>query len=78
MKKLLLAAAFVALGTGAAMAFGPNPSDADPPGALFASKPGGTDHVPRAITEMRPRWNAAARPGTMTTAPVGLRTAPVR
>ncbi len=60
MKKLLLAAAFVALGTGAAMAFGPSPSDADPPGALFASKPGGVDHVPYAVQEM-------------TGAPVGLR-----
>ena len=60
MKKLVLAATFVALGTGAAMAFGPSPSDADPPGALFASKPGGVDHVPYAIQEM-------------TGAPVGLR-----
>jgi hypothetical protein len=38
MKKLLLAAVFVTLGS-AAFAFGPSPDDAHPPGALFASQP---------------------------------------
>ena len=41
MKKILLAATFVALGAASAFAFGPSPSDANPPGALFASRPGG-------------------------------------
>jgi len=63
MKKLVLAAAFVALGTSAALAFGPSPSDADPPGALFASRPGGVDHVPYVVQEQE-----------MNGAPVGLRT----
>ena len=53
MKKIALAIALIALGSGSAMAFGPSPSDADPPGALFASKPGGVDHVPRAVREMQ-------------------------
>lgn len=59
MKRLLLAASLVALASTGALAFGPSPSDADPPGALFASKPGGVDHVPRAVLEMQ-------------TAPVGM------
>jgi hypothetical protein len=53
MQKLILAATFVAIGCGSAFAFGPSPGDADPPGALFASKPGGVDHVPLAVREMQ-------------------------
>ena len=40
MKKLVVVFAFLALGCGGAAAFGPSPSDAHPPGALFYSRPG--------------------------------------
>jgi hypothetical protein len=39
MKSVILTATFIALGTGVAAAFGPSPSDANPPGALSYSKP---------------------------------------
>lgn len=41
MKNLTLGAVLTALLVSPAFAFGPSPSDANPPGALFQSKPDG-------------------------------------
>lgn len=82
MKKLIIGAAVAALGLSSAItsasAFGPSPSDADPPGALFSSRPGGVDHVPEAVQEMSPGWSYRdAAPG-WSNSNVHLRTSNVR
>ena len=62
MKTFVLIATFVALGPGAAFAFGPSPSDAHPPGALKYSTPKGYETP------------SAPAAGELTGAPVRLRT----
>lgn len=71
MKKLATGAALAALLVSPAFAFGPSPSDANPPGALFQSKPDG--------------WNAdgsvkngPAAQGITNSAPVRLNTPKAR
>ena len=62
MRTLIVSAALVALSVSSALAFGPSTSDANPPGALFQSKPDG--------------WNPDGTPKlhspAINSAPVGL------
>ena len=66
MKNLLLGAVLTALAVSPALAFGPSTSDANPPGALFQSKPEGWS------ADGTPKMGPAANHNGVNSAPVGL------
>ena len=67
MKNLILGAALAALAVSPALAFGPSTSDANPPGALFQSKPDGW------TGDGTPNMGPAANHNGVNSAPAGLR-----